>query len=207
MNTTAIIDQVYANVNRTDLTRTMILQFLNNRQDQICNFDNFSFMEVQSTAPTIASQQTYSFPSDYKDQLHMMLIEGTTKVDLTKWVGPQAEKSYTDTETEGRPYAYWVWDDSYFLYPIPDEEYDLMLKYYKYLANLTDAASEENVLAQRWSDLLINGATSDSFHYFLMADKTAEWETKWNAEFQKLIRRQGKRRTTNYTPRLRVRVK
>ena len=207
MNTSAIIDQVYANVNRTDLTEVMILQFLNNRQDQICNFDNFSFMEESTTEATVDGTQAYSLPTDYKDELQVYLVDDTTKTQLTKWVGSQSEKSFTDTDAEGKPYAYWVWEDSVTLYPIPDDVYTLTYRYYQYLTDLTNVDTEENELVKRWPDLMVNGATSDAFHYFHMTDKTSEWETKWGAEFQKLIRRQGKRRYTNYTPRLKVRMR
>lgn len=207
MISSAIIDQVYANVNRTDLTHAMILQFLNNRQDQISNFDNFSFMEKDTTTATVDGTQSYALPTDYKDELLVYLVSGTTKKQLTKWVGSEAEKNFSQTTQEGEPYAYWVWDDKVWLYPIPDKVYTLTYRYYQYLTDLTDAATEENELCSRWSDLLINGATSDAFHYFLMQDKAAEWETKWSSEFAKLVRRQGKKRYTNYQPRLRMRFK
>ena len=71
MITSAVIDQVYANVNRTDLTRTLILQFLNNRQLQICNFDNFSFMEKNATGATADGVTYVAMPTDYKDELQV----------------------------------------------------------------------------------------------------------------------------------------
>jgi len=207
MTSELIITQVVNNLNRADFTRVSALQYLNNRIDQICNFDNYSFMEETSTASTVAAQQTYTIPGDYKDQLHLLMVDGTQKTPLTKWVGTESENSYSNTATTGKPYAYWVWQDAYNLYPIPDGVYTLMLKYYRYIPDITDVNTEENELCQRWPDLLINGATSDGFHYFMQSDKVAEWETKWTSEFQKLIRRQGKRKTTNYTPRIRVRVR
>jgi hypothetical protein len=207
MITSAIIDQIYANVNRTDLTRAMIIQYLANRQDQICNFDNFSFMEKDTTKATEDGVQFYALPTDYKDELIIYIVEGTTKKQLSKWVGSEAERNFSKTTTEGKPYAYWVWDDKIWLYPIPDAVYTLTYRYYQYLTDLTDASTEENELCSRWSDLLINGATSDAFHFFLMPDKTSEWETKWQSEFSKLVRRQGKKRYSNYQPRLRIRIK
>ena len=207
MNTSAIIDRVYANVNRTDLTEVLILEYLNSRQSQLCNFDDFPFMETSTTENTVDGTQNYDLPTGYKAELIIYLVDDTTKTMLTKWVGSQAEKSYTDTETEGKPYAYWIWNDDVYLYPIPDDEYTLTYRYFGYLTDLTNTASEENVLCARWPDLLIAGATSDAFHYFLMSDKVAEWETKWQAEFQKLIRQTGKRKYSNANPRIRMRVK
>ena len=207
MISSAVIDQVYSNVNRTDLTRAMILQYLNNRQLQICNYDNFSFMEVSTTTPTVDGTQSYAIPTDYKDELQVYLVTSNTKKQLTKWVGSEAEKNFTKDNTEGEPYAYWIWDDKVWLYPIPDAVYTITYRYYEYVDDLTDAGTEENELVKRWPDLMIDGATSDAFHFFLMQDKTAEWETKWQGEFAKLVRRQGKKRYTNYTARLRVRIK
>jgi hypothetical protein len=207
MLTSAVIDQVYSNVNRSDLTRAMILQYLNNRQLQVCNFDNFSFMEETTNTATVDGTQSYALPSTYKDELQTYLVNGTKKKQLIKWVGSEAENGYTQTTEENEPTSYWVWDDKIWLHPIPDKVYTLTAKYYQYLPDLTDVAVEENTLVKRWSDLMINGATSDSFHYFLMADKTAEWETKWQGEFAKLVRREGKKKVTNYNPRLKLRIK
>jgi hypothetical protein len=207
VNSSAIIDQVQANLNRSDATTTLVLQWLNNRQDQICSMDNFSFMEGDYSVNTVASTQSYVFPSRYKDELHMWLVSSTTKYYLVKWVGSEAERSYTQTDKSGKPTNYWVWNDKYWLYPIPDAVYTLKLKYYEYLADLTDTASEENDLCSYWADLLIDGATADGFHYFQQSDKAAEWETKFNNELAKLMRREGKRRYTFYSPRLKIRVR
>jgi hypothetical protein len=207
MKSEDIIAQVLSNVNRSDFTRTLALQFLNNRKDQICNFENFSFMETETQVDTVAGTQAYSLPNEYKDELMIYLVESSFRTPLNKWVGVEAPKSHSNIDTRGKPYAYWVWDDKVNLYFIPDGVYQLVFAYYEYLAAFTDVGDEENVLGEKWPDLLINGATSDGFHHFLMPDKAAEWEAKWNNEFQKLIRREGKRKYTNYTPRLKVRMR
>lgn len=126
---------------------------------------------------------------------------------MDKWVGTEAENAYTRSDTLGLPYAYWVWDDAYFLYPIPDRIYIFMLKYYQYIPPMTNIAREENTLCQRWPDLLIYGATAEGFHYFQVPDKSSEWEQKWNNEFTRFIRREGKKKYTNYTPRVRLRTR
>jgi len=207
MITTEIIDKVIANVDREDLTRTMVLRYLNNRQMQILGYDNFSFMEQSAEEPTIATQQSYTVPSDYKDELHLWLAESTTKSILLKWAGSEAEKNYLQSDRSGKPTNYWVWQGAYFLYPIPDKAYTMKLKYYKYLADLTDVATEGNELMTRYPDLMISGATADSFHYFHEKDKFDEWDEKWKVYFQILIRRESRRPHTNYDSRFKVRVK
>jgi len=207
MTSQEIIAQVKANLNREDATTSLVLQWLNNRQKQICNIDNFSFMEATASASTVANQQSYTLPSDYKDELHIWLESGNIKYYLVKWVGSEAERSYTQTDKTGRPTNYWIWDNAYWLYPIPDGVYTLKLKYYEYLPDLTDTAVEENDLCKYWADLLIYGATAEGFHYFQQPDKTAEWEQKYNNELVKLMRREGKKRYTFYSPRLRLRIK
>jgi len=207
MTVSEIIARVQANLNRADATDDLVLSWLNNRQKQICNIDNFSFMEKTTTVSTISGQQNYTLPTDYKDELHMWLVSGTTKYYLIKWVGSEAERSYTQTDKTGKPTNYWVWDNAYWLYPIPDGVYTLKLKYYAYLDDLTNANTEQNDLCKFWANLLINGATADGFHYFHQPDKTAEWTTKYNDELTILMRREGKKRYTFYTPRLKVRIK
>ena len=207
MTSDLIITQVQTNVNRSDITRPQILQWLNNRLGQICDYDDFSFMENTDLASTIASQRDYTLPLDYKSELHIYLKDGDIKVFLDKWVGTEAENAFSNQTVEAKPYAYWIWQDAYFFYPIPDKIYTMELKYYRYLPDFTDVALEENEIGKRWVDLIVDGATSDAYHFLMQSDKTVEWEMKWKNEFQKLIRRQGKRKWTNYNPRVKLRTK
>ena len=209
MTSDLIITQVINNVNRADLTRPQVLQWMNNRKDMICNYDDFSFMENTDLAFTIAGQKDYTLPLDYKSELHCFLSDatGVTKFFLDKWVGTEAENAFSNETVQAKPYAYWIWQDAYFFYPIPDDIYTINLKYYRYLPDFTDIAQEENELGKRWVDLIVDGATSDAYHFFMQADKQAEWEGKWNIEFQRLIRRQAQRKTKNYTPRVRLRTR
>jgi hypothetical protein len=209
MKTSDIISQVIAEVDRSDLTRVMVLQYLNNRQSEIINYDDWSFMEQTSSSPTVASQQSYTIPDDYKDELQLWLVDSTTtvKTPLVKWVGSEAEKNYSQPNFTARPFAYWVWQNAYYLYPIPDTTYTLWLKYYKYIIDLTDVAIEENELVQRYPKLLMFGAISDVFHYFHEPDKSGQWESKYTTQFKILQRREGKRIFPNYDRRLRIRMK
>ena len=202
-----MITQVQNNINRADVSRPQILRWMNDRKEQVCNYDNFTFMELTSQAVTTAAQQAYIIPDDYKAELQVWLNDGVTKYYLDKWVGTQAENSYSNNNVQAKPYAYWVWQDSFFLYPIPDREYTIDLKYYGYMDDFTDAATEENTLNRLYPDLIIKGATADGFHFFQQDDKTAEWEGKWDKEFQRLIRRESHRVYTNYTPRVRLRIR
>lgn len=208
MTTYDIISRIYNEVDRTDLNRNSILQFINNRLLQIENFDNYSFMEATATTSTVAAQQSYTLPTDYKDELQMWLLESShVKTPLVKWVGSEAEKNYTLNNFSTKPFAYWTWQGAFYIYPIPDGVYTLSLKYYKYVVGFTDTALEENELCSRYPSLIINGGVSDSFHYFHQADKEQEWENKWLMEFQKLQRREGKRLFTNYDARMKIRFK
>jgi hypothetical protein len=207
MTTYDIITKIIANVNRDDLTRAMVLQYLNNRKFTIQNYDNFSFMEQTAEQAAVALQQSYSIPTDYKDELQMWLLDGTQKTIITKWGGSEAEKNFTQTDRSGKPTNYWLWQDAYFLYPLPDKSYSMILKYYRYIPDFTDVASEENELCKRYPDLLINGGTSDSYHFFKEWEKVGEWEGKYKLDFQILIRREGRRPRTNTDSRMKVRVR
>uniref|UniRef100_A0A6H1ZQ13 Uncharacterized protein n=1 Tax=viral metagenome TaxID=1070528 RepID=A0A6H1ZQ13_9ZZZZ len=207
MYTSAIIDKIVANVDREDLTEAMVLQYLNNRQLQVLNFDNFSFMEQTAESSTVIAQQSYTVPSDYKDELHLWIVEGTNKNIPLRWSESEAEKKYMQTDRAGKPTNYWLWQGAYFLYPIPDKVYTMKAKYYKYLTDLTNVDTEENVLVQRYPDLMIAGGTSDSFHYFFEKEKEKEWEEKWKLQFQLLVRREGKRPHVSSDSRFGLRVK
>lgn len=207
MNASDIIAKVQFNIDRDDNTTAITLAALNNRQNQICNIENFYFMEFTATSPTVVAQQSYSLPGGYKDELQLWLQKGDNKTPLIKWVGSEAEKAFSLASTQGQPTNYWVWEGAYFLYPIPDIVYTMHQKAYSYLDPLTNTAAELNDLCKYWADLLIYGGTAEVYHMFQQPDKAVEWEAKFQNELMKLTKRETKRRYSNYTPRLRLRIR
>lgn len=213
MTVTAIITQVKNNLNRTDITDAQIYIWLNNRQRRILQLENVYFMEKTSTTSTVASQQTYTVPTDYKDELIITLVDSDSKRSvLTKWKGSEPEKGYTDTTKTGKPTNYWLWQDAYYLYPIPDAVYTLSLRYYYYLTDLS-ASNTTNELTNKFPDLLIAGATADGFTYLMETAMANDWENKYRIAYTGDKTTEGylpycrKRTLSNYDSRIRLRLR
>jgi hypothetical protein len=214
MNSSDIITAVSSNLNRSDITRPQILQWMNDRALQVQNLQNFWFMEQSFSVPTVAGQKTYSLPTGYKDELQIWILQGTTvKLPVIKWVGSEAENSFTNPLQQARPTNYWIWAQEYNFYPIPDQVYTMELKGYFYIDPFTDVASEENDLGKYWSDLIKYGATAEGFHYLSQGtsgqptDEEIKWQAKYDKEIARLVRRESNRKYTAYTPRLRLRIR
>ncbi len=212
MYVSTIIDQIQANLNRSDATDTLVLRWLNEIQHRICNIDNFSFMEKTTSFSLTANTRSYSISSNidskFKEELQLWIEESNKKRILTKVRGVEAESMFIDTTKSSKPTHYWIWSDSVYFYPLPDDSYTVYVKYYAYLDDLTNSDSEPNQLCKYYPNLLIFGATAEGFHYFEMSDKAKEWYEKYRAELEVLLRRERKRLHANIqNPRIRLRLR
>jgi hypothetical protein len=151
-------------------------------------------------------------PLDYKDELIISLLDGNQRTILPKWRSTEPERNVSVNDRQGKPNNYWIWEEAYFLEPIPDKVYTLELRYYSYLADLS-ATNLTNEFTKIFPDLLIAGATADCFTYLFEPTQAAIWEQKFSTfllgdrvtfGYLPQIR---KRALSNYNPRMRLQFK
>lgn len=98
----------------------------------------FWFNQERATASTVASQEYYDLPSDFR-KMHWLFVlasDGTYSTELAQETIPTIENTYLSTFT-GEPYCFAVWREEYRLFPIPDAVYTLRLFYIKTFATLS----------------------------------------------------------------------
>lgn len=198
---------VAAILGRDDLSSN-INQWVNNRQRLVCREGNFHFMETRATANTVANQQSYSFDTlspVYKSGLTLYRQDSNSL--LRKLARLEDVEPYTITQLHtdtGDPRDYWIWQNAFWLYPIPDAVYTLVAVYYGYLSDLS---SGFNHLTIYWPDLLEAGAAADGFNHIGEITMAAVYEKKFVALLAQLKSHQAKRSVTDRTPRLKLRMK
>lgn len=156
-----IVTQVEENTGRDD--KTAIIQTrVTEALQQIQRRGTHYFMEELATRPLVVDEQDYDVPLDFKDIKNIYLLEAdntwTSDRPLDQWSFEEGRMEY-NADDEGDPVAYtifrkgiWVWP------PKPqDTAKKLHLEYYKFLATITGASSNE--LTTVWPDLVEAWAT------------------------------------------------
>lgn len=133
------------------LLQDRVVNYLNWAQRRIAN--HYSFYELQKiseTAETVASVKTYPLESGDSNlglsrvaginSVRLIDSENSRKLDF--WHYRKFDKWYPRPENyaTGRPTIYTRWGNSLILFKIPDDAYDLHIRYGQYAQELTSDA-------------------------------------------------------------------
>jgi len=213
MTASQIWARVKLNLNRTDEgIDDRIKEWVNDRQHTICREFNFHFTEIEQEAETVSGQRSYKFADiapAYKEELKVDL-----KTSAGKWLhlkksevrDLEQRKQFKDTTETGTPTHYYVWQDAFYLFPIPDKAYTLNLKYFSYLTDLS-TGTDTNGLTIHYPNVLIYAATGEGFAYFEDNEATMKYETKYANELRKMISQQVNRSYANLDLQIKPRTK
>ena len=152
-----IVTRVELNTGRSDKT-TVIQTRLTDTLQELQRLQNRYFMEEIATRLLVEDQQDYKVPADFKDIKNIYLLEtdATWGNDpLDKWTMEEGRQRFNADDT-GDPTGYSVYREGIWVWPPkPDAAAALKklhLEYFKYLAVITGAGSNE--LTLRWPDLV-----------------------------------------------------
>lgn len=130
---------IASEMSRSDLTTLIPLAI----QEAIAHYSGhmFWFNQERATASTVASQEYYDLPLDFRKMhwLYVLSSDGSSSSEIEQVSMPTIEERYSST-LEGEPQMFSVWREEYRLWPIPDAVYTLKLFYAKELDELEDDA-------------------------------------------------------------------
>lgn len=106
----------------------------------------FRNQEQRSTAATVANQQNYALPTDFRE-LRWFRLNTTPKVYL-EWRTPPYLNDLWDSGATGQPCDFTIMADDLYLGPTPDAVYTMEILYYKNLPALSDSQTSNWLLAQ-----------------------------------------------------------
>ena len=97
----------------------------------------FWFLEARATADTVAGQEYYALPEDFRDDDSLVIQAISNTYPLIKRTYEEIEQWFVQSSTTGQPTDYAIYDEQIRLYPIPNAQYTMTLSYYKQLSALS----------------------------------------------------------------------
>lgn len=139
-------------------------------------------LQATATTSTVASQQSYSFPSNFRNIYTLRLEDGVDSVKLD-CVLPWQMDTYVPLPsalTTGKSLYYVPYKDTgtFELYPIPDDTYTIRLRYSYLPSDFTSSTAVSEFT--NCDDALIAYGTSFMFRWLQEIKDADQWEAYGN---------------------------
>lgn len=121
----------------------------------------FSEKDAEFTFTTVSGTQEYSFPSD-SDSVQRVVVYDS---DSQEWVPLVKQDDWNmfakqDNDEDAFPAYYSRRNDQFIFFPVPDDEYDVRVKYQQTLADLQTSGPG---VPQEWHEVILWGAVARGF--------------------------------------------
>lgn len=193
-----MVNEVLDNLSRTgtSITRSgttladRVVIWLNRAQTYI--FRDYDMLFSRSTTSTVASQQTYSFPSNVNSIYSITIQNGTNSWKLTCVMPWEFDRKVANPSSDSTAQPVWYipfkTTGEFELYPIPDAVYTLNLRYSVIPTALaTDSSiTDYSVLGIDVDDVLIKYATSEGYKWLQELVDSAKWEADARSSIKKV---------------------
>lgn len=210
MQYSTIIDRVAEYLDRSDLgtsasttiSATKIGQWVNDTRKDIALKYDFNYLYVEATISTSAGTATYSLPSDYMGHLTILCaykklsrvgarefdeLVYTDDTELT--TSNQLELTESDDATSGFPEYYIDRGMCIQLYPNPDDEYTVTMKYYAQPVDF-EVASDEDYMARFHFEAIIFGAALRGAVFLDDIQKQQVFKGAYEASVTEIVQRE-----------------
>ncbi len=143
---TDMVGNIADDIQRPDLT-TQIGRFLNRSIRYYYNSDIFYFNETTGTFSTVASQKIYTQANtDLTDIAGILMVKiainSSTNIELTPRTLQYIEQINVNA-SPGQPSDYAYYNQSFYIYPIPDAAYTVTVYYYKEYTDISGTQSND----------------------------------------------------------------
>lgn len=199
---------------RTDID-TKVNQWIDDTRRDIAGKYNFNYLYTEVTTPTSANTARYALPSDYLGHLNLFIaskklirilpnefdaIHGDA-INITATSSALSKLFTTGSSETGEPDYYIDRGMEFDLYPIPDDTYTLLMKYY---ANPADWSGDTNYdyISTFHTEAVIFGAALRGAIYLEDEAKKAEYKEEYREQLQVMIRKEKDKRVSDATIRM-----
>lgn len=136
----------------------------------------FDFNEGRATRYTTDGTQAYSLPTDFLDiDKVMILVSNNYTYPLIPRSFDWLLEHQSNTQWSNRPSDYAIFNDQLFVYPIPDDSYQLTLVYQKALSDLSVSADTNAFMEiKRGEELIRTHAKIDLMENVIRGDAVKE---------------------------------
>lgn len=129
--------------------------------------DKFHFREKEVTAAfqTVAGTRFYNMPSPFEALKKLIITDPDTTRDIVlQRISPERYESLygSDENLQGMPQAYYREGCSARIWPTPDKVYDMLVKYWTTLEDLSDSNTTPEI-PQSWHEIILFGGQWRAF--------------------------------------------
>lgn len=175
MTLTSLENEVRANLgNRTDLDSRLV-NFINFAQDMMCRQHDFQELQTRTDDTTTADTATYTLSSRPRSIYSVRIQDGTNSrklsyVDIREWdrLIPKP-----DEYSSSRPVHYTMWQNKIEFWRVPDDSYDLIIRWSKWPTALSGSSDTSDY--EHKDDIIVCLATSWAFKSLGERDKMRFW--------------------------------
>jgi len=167
---------------------TMAQRWLNRAQNRIARVHNLIWRE--ETSATVASQQSYSFPTYLRSVQSLRLEDGQNSRRLTCVMPSKFDSIYPkpSTQTTGKPDIYIPYENTntFELFRIPDAAYVIRLRCSFFPTPLTTDTQKSDFTYL--DDVIISYATMYGYQWLQEMNDSKFWRSVGNDELKEQIR-------------------
>lgn len=149
---------------------------------------HWDWLERTDTFSTTIDQLTYSLPDDI-DGYRILSLKQTTSPTKLTFIN-QREFDYLEpkpTDSSGNPYIYTVWGNGIRLYPIPDAEITMIMRYLKNTTAPDDGTTALDI-PDKYEDIVLDGMKVPAFSYEPEWGNPVSQKVIYNSGIQRMIR-------------------
>lgn len=132
-----IIGRVQTRLKDSSISTSVLLQLLNDTNREVCNRYMLDFMQSSTTFNTVDSTASYALSTIAADLQQLTSLRITSPDNSERWLQPMTAEDFDrfiadpTSESEGSPEKYYLWDNTVYLYPVPDDAYTIAVRYIK----------------------------------------------------------------------------
>jgi hypothetical protein len=173
-----IISQVSGRLKDASVSNTQILRFINDANREICNRYQWDFMESSANLSTVIGTQNYTLSGIASDLQQVVNLRITSPDTYEGWLAPMTAEDFDrynadpTSQANGTPTHYYFWNNSVYLFPVPDQVYTIQVRYIKVPTTLTTADQPD--IPEEFQEVVTLGAlyramqTNDNFDQALV---------------------------------------
>jgi hypothetical protein len=172
-------------VDNQELTDAAADRLLNRSWWEMQSIVRFSEGEGESSFLTVDGTREYNMPTSDIMAVQSVILQHPEESDYTRLIRIDDWNMFPlrDDSRTGRPTHYSRRDDKFILFPNPDREYQVRVKYRKTLEDISVLGPE---IPQEWHEVILWGAVSRGFDLFGDVNRATVYRNKQALSFQLL---------------------
>lgn len=164
--------------------------------------DKYEFKEKEQTATfeTVEGTRNYDMPNPFEAVRSLAIVDENGKHHYLKKLTPETyTENYSEDEDAQSFPTHYIREGCFArLYPTPDDEYTVVLRYWKPLSDLSEEAGNiETGLPGNWPEIVVIGAQSRGFRQLGDITRATLWKQMQAGEMNTAMLPEAKEQRDN----------